>query len=108
MECPCPVPPLESSTVPTLRPPPGAWENHPHPHARPNYMYGVHEGQNINDETNNDEGSTIDIKTQPTELNQKIIKLEHVEEYWSNEKNNMESINSDSTTTNEIKMEPIG
>ena len=37
------------------------------------------------------EGSTIDIKAEVIEFNQKIIKQEHKCEYWCNETNNMES-----------------
>ena len=37
------------------------------------------------------ESSIVEIKTEPIESNQKIIKQEHKCEYWSNETNNMES-----------------
>ena len=50
---------------------------------------------------------TVEIKTEPNELNQKIIKQEYKCEYWSNETNNMESFDLDDSTI-EIKMEPIG
>ena len=53
------------------------------------------------------ESSIVEIKTEPIESNQKIIKQEHGGEYWSNETNNMESFDFDDSTV-EIKMEPIG
>ena len=49
----------------------------------------------------------IELKTEPIiELNQKITKQEHGDEYWSNESNNAESFAFESTIT--IKMDPIG
>ena len=63
----------------------------------------VCEHEKSNKETNN--CPKVDVKTEPNEFNQKIIKQEHKCEYWSNETNNVEAFDFD--TTIEIKTEPI-